>query len=217
MNIFYVYEHTRPDTGGVFYVGKGHASRAFSKAKRSKYWNNLVTKAGGFSVSILVEDLDEELAFLVEMERIAQLRKLGVRLCNLTSGGEGPTGHKHTDETKAKIAKASSAKWTGVPRSEDQKAKISAALKGRPLNYVRSEETRRKLSESNKGKVVTAETKAKISKSLVGIGKGIPKSEEHKAKISAGRKRYFQGMAVIGDRHSNDAKRLQDSWPKVKD
>ena len=56
--IYYVYEHTRPDTGNVFYVGKGSFKRAYSKAKRNKHWHNIVNKAQGFSVNIIAKDLD---------------------------------------------------------------------------------------------------------------------------------------------------------------
>jgi hypothetical protein len=48
--MFYTYEHIRPDTGAIFYVGKGKGSRCTEKGKRNNYWKRIVRKAGGFEV-----------------------------------------------------------------------------------------------------------------------------------------------------------------------
>jgi hypothetical protein len=85
MTAFYVYEHIRRDTGAVFYIGKGHGSRHCSKQYRNQYWHNVVNKAGGFDHRVIFTDSSEDLIFLVEMEKIDQLRKLGVKLVNLIS------------------------------------------------------------------------------------------------------------------------------------
>ena len=98
--MFYVYEHTRPDTNQVFYVGKGSKNRAYNKFRNNPFWKNVVNKAGGFEVKFVVANLDEELALLVEQERIDQLKKLGIKLTNLTDGGGGAAGLKHTDKAK---------------------------------------------------------------------------------------------------------------------
>lgn len=98
--MFYVYEHIRPDTGAVFYVGKGSKKRAFNKFRNNPYWNNVVNKAGGFTVSFVATELDEELALLVEQERIDQLKKLKIVLTNVTDGGGGTAGLKHTEKAR---------------------------------------------------------------------------------------------------------------------
>jgi hypothetical protein len=98
--MFYVYEHIRPDTGTVFYVGKGSKKRAYTKFRNNPYWNNVVNKVKSFQVRFVAINLDEELALLVEKERIDQLRKLGYTLTNLTDGGGGASGLKHTDKAK---------------------------------------------------------------------------------------------------------------------
>lgn len=90
--MFYVYEHIRKDTNAIFYVGKGKEYRANSTKDRNQYWHNVVNKANGFTVNYVAKDLDEELAYLCEQERINQLKKLGVVLTNLTLGGEGASG-----------------------------------------------------------------------------------------------------------------------------
>lgn len=106
MKTFYVYEHTRLDTGAVFYVGKGSGDRSGVTQHRNNYWKNVVSKAGGFSHKKIVKNLDEELAFLVEIERIDQLKKIGVQLTNLTIGGEGASNP--SEETRKKMSEAHS-------------------------------------------------------------------------------------------------------------
>jgi len=106
---FYIYEHIRPDTGMVFYVGKGCGKRLncgkAGGSKRNKHWKAVVAKAGGFDARKLVDNIDEELAFLIEEERIDQLKRLGIKLTNKTLGGcGGIKGYSHTEETKKKIA-----------------------------------------------------------------------------------------------------------------
>jgi hypothetical protein len=112
--MFYVYEHTRPDTGVVFYVGKGSGARLNSRDKRNQHWQNVVNKANGLDASKVADNLDEELAFLCEMERIDQLKRLGHKLVNRTDGGcGGIRGYKHTDESKAKISMKLKGKLAG--------------------------------------------------------------------------------------------------------
>lgn len=141
---FYVYEHMRNDAGVVFYVGKGTGRRACSRYGRSDYWNRIVSKAGGFSVRMVADCVDEDFAFLVEMERVDQLRRLGFNLCNMTDGGEGSSG------------------WTP---SKEWKTHQSQIRIGRGFK----EETRKKLSDSHKGKKKTPEHIAKIVESKRGF------------------------------------------------
>ena len=89
--MFYVYEHIRNDTNVIFYVGKGKKERAYRVNNRNKYWKNIVNKTG-YTVRFVAKDLDEELAYLCEEERIDQLKRLGIKLTNLTLGGEGASG-----------------------------------------------------------------------------------------------------------------------------
>lgn len=93
--MFYVYEHIRNDTNAIFYVGKGKGVRAYTKRNRNQHWHNIVNKVG-FTVRFVVKDLDEELAYLCEEERIDQLTRLGVKLANICPGGRGVgSGEKH--------------------------------------------------------------------------------------------------------------------------
>jgi hypothetical protein len=165
--MFCVYEHIRPDTNAIFYVGKGSLRRAHSKHRRNKHWNSVVAKAGGYSVRLVANNVEEELSFLVEIERIDQLKRMGLNLTNKTDGGEGPSGYRHTEEAKHKIAKAQMGEnhWTvGYVYTEEHLAKLKAARK----KFVYTDEIRAKLSVAGKNRVYTDETKAKMSKSKQG-------------------------------------------------
>jgi NUMOD3 motif len=145
---FYVYEHLRKDTGAVFYVGKGQGGRAHvaSRHHRNEFWQRVVSKAGGFDVRMVIQQVDEEMALLVEVERIDQLRRLGASLCNLTNGGEGTSGLVRSDEWRAKIG----ASHRGKVVSLETRIKISDAV--RRVGYKHSPEVRARMSEFMMGK-----------------------------------------------------------------
>ena len=167
---FYVYEHIRKDTGAVFYVGKGCGTRALSKNNRGVYWDRVFNKAGGFTINYPVKNVDEELSLLAEMELIDKYRKLGVRLVNVSAGGEGTTGWIPTEETRRKIglanktthkASGESHGMYGKKHTEEALAKMSAGQKSREWGEKHhfygkhhSEETKAKISTNRKGKKV---------------------------------------------------------------
>jgi len=160
--MFCVYEHIRPDTNAIFYVGNGSHRRANSKHRRNNHWNSVVAKAGGFSVRLVADDVDEELSFLVEEERIDQLKRIGLKLTNKTNGGEGPSGMRHTDETKRKIADAQRGEkhWTfGYVYTEANRAKLRAARE----KFVFTPEIRKKISDAGKKRINSPEHRFKIS------------------------------------------------------
>lgn len=156
---FYVYEHLRNDTGAIFYVGKGVGKRSNLSSRRNQHWKRIVSKSGGFSVRITTKNLDEELAFLAEMERIDQLRKLGVNLCNMTDGGEGLSGYVVPDDVRQKLRKRMLGnKLTfGKKLSDLTKEKMSAALIGnkRSVGRIHGQETKEKMSKAKLGKQKT--------------------------------------------------------------
>lgn len=111
---------------------------------------------------------------------------------NLTYGGDGHLGCKHSQETKIKISEAKKGKCGGE----------NHPMYGKHFSY----ETRRKMSEAAKGKrcgdkngmygkCLSEVSKQKISKSLKGIepwNKGKTHSEESKRKMAEARKLYWQ-------------------------
>lgn len=201
---FFVYEHTRVDTGVIFYVGKGCGNRHISSRKthRSSHWLRIVEKAGGFSSNKIAESMDEELAFLVEAERISQLRALGVVLCNHSNGGEGVSGYKHTPESIEKMRKP----WKqGRVMSQYQRSKISEMAKLRQV----SEETRERMSAALSGaknpwfgKSPSKETRARMAESQRNRS---PVSEETRIKIS--KALSGENHPMFGKKHSPEARK----------
>lgn len=105
-----VYRHIRKDKNQPFYIGIGEeVSRAYEKKHRTQVWKNIAKR--GYEVEILFEDITWEEACQKEGEFIALYgrRDLGRGpLVNLTDGGEGTLGYRHSDETKEKCRAATS-------------------------------------------------------------------------------------------------------------
>lgn len=195
-NRFYVYEHLRSDTGAVFYVGKGTGKRCLVKSHhhRNEFWQRTEKKAGGFCIRIVAKDVDEELAFLVEQERISQLRTVGIRLCNMTDGGDGTSGWVKTPEWRRKVGAAHRGKVvsketrekiskaaTGYRHTENAKLKMSISRLGmqNTLGHKHSDATKQKMSDahignkSRLGQTRSTEEKEKQSKSMQGRSQSI--------------------------------------------
>lgn len=130
-SMYYVYEHLRADTGEVFYVGKGCKGRAGTRSGRSEWWKRIDAKYGRV-VRYLITDIDEELAHLIECERIAHLREIGAPICNITNGGDGVRMPFQKPEWNAKR----SAALKGRVFEPEHLAKISASLTGARFHGV---------------------------------------------------------------------------------
>ncbi len=124
-NKFYVYLHKRKSDGSVFYVGKGHGPRFKSKSGRSKHWIN-IAKKNGVIVEFFAFNISESEAFEIEIDLIKRLRERGENICNIYDGGEGPSGFKHTKETKMKFRMAK----LGKPQMPSHAAKSRTARLG---------------------------------------------------------------------------------------
>lgn len=135
-----------------------------------------------FAWEIVVEcnSLEELNRIEIEMIKRYNTFKNGY---NLTKGGEGKAGFKHTEESKKKIAKSLKGKkgfWSGKHRTEEAKRKQSESMKGeKHPNYGkhRSEETKKKISKSRKGKNIGKDigSKSPVSKKYIIT---TPKGEE---------------------------------------
>lgn len=123
-NIFYVYLHRKETNKEIFYVGKGSGKRYTSVSSRSNFWKNIVKKYG-LLIEVVDSNLPEDQAFELEMFLI---EFIGCdNLCNLTKGGEGVSGLKHTASS---IEKMSNSK-RGKVIKENTRLKISDSLKGK--------------------------------------------------------------------------------------
>lgn len=106
----------------------------------------------------LIENVSENLAFAMEVFWIASIGR--ENLCNMTSGGDGTRGLKHSEEHNMKVSAAKK----GVRCREETKIKISATKRG----VKHTEEHRRNQSAGQTGRKFSAEARNNVSKALAG-------------------------------------------------
>lgn len=147
-NDWYLYRHLKPN-GEVFYIGIGNTKnfkRAYEKGnRRSEYWRNKVKKYPNYEIQILTKGLTKSEASEIEVTLISWYGRKDLStgtLVNMTDGGEGTIGQKHSEERK----KAASIRVSGennpmfgkhgelnpsfgIPCSNERKDKISKATK----------------------------------------------------------------------------------------
>lgn len=210
-----VYRHIRVDKNEPFYIGIGKTEkRAYEKIKRNQFWHNVIAKTD-YEVEILFDDLSWKEAGEKEKEFIKLYGKRdnnsGI-LVNISDGGDGSLGFRHTKEAKKKIGEESRNRKR-TPRSAETKEKLRLANLGKVGNNLgmkHTEATKLKLRLANlgkvgpnKGRVMSEETKRKISetKRLNPTPKRFIKlSEETKKKVSDGLKRYFANKRLQNDK-----------------
>ena len=205
---FYVYEHWRPDKDECFYVGKGCGNRSSLRHRRNKHHVAIVRslRNGGMEPEIrfVAEDLAETAAFELECARIAYWRQRGVKLANVTSGGDGvrdpsdvvrlkmgngQRGKKRPAEHCAKLSEAHRL------RMQDPEARILSrnrpeTVANNPIlqkGHTVSDETKRRLSQAHLGRQLTQEHRSAIS--VGNTGRKI--SEETRVVLSVAARNRF--------------------------
>lgn len=150
------YVYVWKDAFGLpFYVGKGIGGRAKKISGRGKEFLEIYSK-GGCEVEIVDSFIHESQAHALEVELIEKYgrkEECGT-LVNRTYGGEGTTGHRHTDDAKERIRRAG----FGRVFSEETKEKIRAANVGRKL----SDQHKESLRQAQTGKRYSAEHREKL-------------------------------------------------------
>lgn len=179
-NVFYVYEHWRPDTDTCFYVGKGKGERAYKLKDRNNLHEKIVNKLSDLGmcveIRLVASGLAEDDAFEIEKQRIAFWRENGVMLANFTDGGDGVSGLCHSLKTRQKMSERAKGRpgvksMLGRKHSEETKAKMRAAKLGKkPNNFGKkcvkkslSDQHRANISKAHKGKVMTVEHRNAVS------------------------------------------------------
>lgn len=171
--MFYVYK-IRNIINNKIYVGKAanievrwqkHLSD--TRTDRGYVLHRAIKKYGesNFEASIIEECDSEEKALEREIYWIKEYKtnicKFGDQFgYNLTDGGEGASGHLHSEESKQKMSEAS----IGKPKSDFHKDQLSIAKIGTKL----SDEHKKNIGIGGLGKKRTSESIAKLSASKAG-------------------------------------------------
>ena len=171
---FYVYALLLDNE--VFYIGKGsgrrtevhllHARRGHDCYKCRKIRKG-VSQGQEYKSCILFECETEAQAFDYERALITLYHE---QLTNLTLGGEGLSGYRHTDEAKERMRQLK----IGQSLDEAHRRKLSDALKGKP----KSAEHNRKMTELKRGRVYSEETRQKLRDAIKGKKRGPYKWKE---------------------------------------
>ena len=205
MNDYYVYMHLR-ENGTPYYVGKGKDERAYENHGRR------FPVPPRERIKIVLTNLTEEQAFSNEKDFIAWYGRkdnnTGI-LRNLTDGGEGMSGYKHTeeskkiikekrknqvftDETRKKLSESIKRGYEdgsrpkgmlGKKHTEEHKEYMRKLYTGRPI----TEEQKKKISIANKGRKHSPEYGQRISERQIGT----KASEETKQKMSEVQKKRW--------------------------
>lgn len=170
---YYAYIHCKPD-GSPFYVGKGNERRVKNLQRKYNPWHsNVLKKYGAENISVgAYECSSEEISLSLEVGLIKRLRIMGVKLTNLTDGGEGVSGLKMSEDAREKMRLAK----TGKSLSEEHKEKLRIASTGK----VMSPESREKCRVAKLGRPFTEDHKKNLSLAKTGFSP----TEECRKKLS---------------------------------
>jgi hypothetical protein len=167
-----VYCLTDPRTNEIRYVGGTNGSLEKRLREHIRGVQSADTHKGYWMRSLLADGIKPEIHLLEEVdgpfssaecEWISCFRHMKMRLTNLTDGGDGTVGYRHTQEQRDKNAAAK----RGVKRqpfTDGTRLKMSESRKG----HTPSVETREKMAEAKRGKKLSAEHKAKIGSASLG-------------------------------------------------
>jgi hypothetical protein len=133
-----VYRHRRNDTNEIFYIGIGKTiKRASSKRNRNIYWNRIVNKYS-YSIEIIANELTYEDACELEVFLISEYgrKDLGTGLLvNMTDGGEGIKGFKHSEEFKEKMKTSNNGFETRFKKGSTIGAEYRFKKGEKPINF----------------------------------------------------------------------------------
>lgn len=215
-----IYALVDPLTQFCRYVGKtkgplatrvrGHLSDAKRHPSVPRFrWINALRKAGAAPVAVELEQVPAEEWQDAEQFWIQNMRAMGSPLLNVTAGGDGIHGHKHSIETRARMSESAArtnlnpeivaARGEGVRKalaSPEARARLSERLRE---SHARPE-IRAKLCAAAKQKANTPEFREMVAR----VHRGKNLSPETRAKISAkkkGKPRSHEAIQRSADGH----------------
>lgn len=147
-----VYVHIAPNGKRYYGITKRKVEVRWRNGKgykRHDHFYRAINKHGwdNFEHIVIARGLSEEEAKWLEVELIREWDTTNKEYgYNITKGGEGTNGLKHSEETRKKLSEINE----GKTLSEETKQKMSEAKKGKKHKPF-SEEYKQKMSEANKG------------------------------------------------------------------
>ena len=116
---YYVYEWFIKETNEIFYVGKGCGLRYKIVNKHRNFLFQDKIKNNNCESRIIKYFDTEEEAYKYEAQRIRQLKKQGMCVCNIMPGGAGGSGEYWTDELRKQYSE------NNVMKRSDQRKRMS--------------------------------------------------------------------------------------------
>lgn len=180
------------------YVGKSSNPwkrlRAHAVAKGRSYIDHAIRCDGvaAFDLVILEGHESEEDAFAREIVWIARLESRDPRVgYNLTAGGEGVRGHRHSEQTRAQMRTS----HMGLKHSDEHRARIRDGNTGKTWTAAQRE----KIRAAMRGRPMLDHVRA----GLLAANLGRPLTEAHKAKLRGRPRRSLteEQRATIVARH----------------
>lgn len=214
-----VYLHKKPN-GEIFYVGIGNKKRPYQKFRDNPHWINLVKKYPDYIVEILYENLDWKTACEIEIDLILKYKRKsdGGNLCNITLGGDGVKGLKHSEKTKEKLRILSTGNKNCVGFKHSEEAKNNMRLSH--IGYKIPEETKLKMSLKQKGRLARESDRLNVLKAHEKNRVRI-QSEEEKSKRANSLKKPIEVFGIlyksISDYCKENEKSRTSVWYKLKD
>lgn len=139
----------------MFYVGKGTGRRAWSNKSRNSRWHATVAKHG-IQVEIAARWASEEEAFEHEKLLVSCMREIGMPLSNMTEGGEGFSGGRHSNEYRERLRVEM--------KDPDRQRRMAEASRGRKLSSEHVAKMRaRTISPEQRAKIAATHTGMKRS------------------------------------------------------
>lgn len=146
--------YTISDENGVIrYIGKSNnpKNRLYTHIKETSNmykfnWLKSIIKRGAFPIVEILEEVPSENWQFYEKYWISQFRAWGFKLINLTDGGEGSEGYKHSLKSRNKMRKS---KLGGRLSSQHRKS-ISNSIFQKSTEYPNYNKCQDKIHEINK-------------------------------------------------------------------
>lgn len=188
MKTTFLYTLSCPTTGAIRYLGKSDnpfkrfKQHIWDADRRKSHKNNWILSLRAQGLKPWMELLDEvpvtEWQFW-EREYVRVFRAIGLKLTNLTAGGEGRNGDKVSSATRLKMSIAHSGdknSFFGKHHSLETRERLRRSNEGKCLSGV----TKEKIGISGIGRRHSPEARAKIGAAHLGK----PLSSEHRVKLS---------------------------------